>query len=73
MMYQIGDLVRITKSAYYLHGKEIEDFYDEDNIDGIGLVNEIRNIQGKTIYKILLTKGTKSLQFYYQKHEIEKV
>lgn len=73
-MYNIGDLVLIKKSAYYLHDKEIEGFCDEENIGKLGLVTRIQKIKDKSIFQVVLTDTSKNTTyFYYHEHELESV
>jgi hypothetical protein len=68
-MYNVGDLVLIKKSAYYLHEEE---FCDEEDIGKLGLVTGIQKIKDKSIFQVAGTSKNTTI-FYYHEHELESV
>ena len=72
-MFEVGDLVRITNSCYYLNGEEIEGFVNDEMINKVGLVTEKELNPESNMYLILVIEDGAAYSYYYYEHEIEKV
>jgi hypothetical protein len=72
-MFEVGDLVKITKSPWYLHGQEIDGVSNEEMLNKVGLVMEkdINPEQNMYLIFVIEDDGT-PINYYYYEHELEK-
>ena len=72
-MFEVGDLVKITKSPWYLYGQEIDGVSNEEMLNKVGLVMEkdINPEQNMYLIFVIEEDGT-PINYYYYEHELEK-
>ena len=73
-MFNIGDLVKVVCTSYYIDGLEDREWFNKTEVDKIGLVVSKDEQPENTIYLLSIVEedGTIEEYFYYD-HELELI
>lgn len=72
-MFEIGDLVKIVESPFFIDGEEIGGYHNAEMLDKIGFVLEKDIKPETTTYLISVTREDGvTMSYYYYEHELER-
>ena len=73
-MFNIGDLVKVVCTSYYIDGLEDREWFNKTEVDKIGLVVSKDEQPENTVYLLSIVEedGTIEEYFYYD-HELELI
>ena len=73
-MFQIGDLVKVTCTSYYIDGIDDKEWFGENEVGKIGLIVERNEHPESTIYLVSIIEGDGAIEeYYYYGHELELI
>lgn len=73
-MFELGDLVKVVKTSYYIDGIDDREWFDKTEVNRFGLVVGKDENPEATLYLISIVEedGTIEEYFYYE-YELEKI
>ena len=73
-MFDIGDLVKVVTTSYYIDGLDDKEWFDKTEVGKIGLVIAKDENPESTLYLVSIVEEDGAIEeYYYYEYELELV